>query len=179
MSDRDGEACGERARELGFAYEGEYHHCAQSVIAAVQEALGIPDEAVLRAATGLAGGAGLSGEGSCGAFVGGGMLFGQRFGRGRDSLHDRDADDKAYELTYELYERFIETYGSCVCRGVQRAVFGRSFDLLDPEDKEAFDAAGAHTDKCTGVVGTAARWIAEIIVREEGYEVGGANCSDR
>ena len=170
MSNRSPERLAERAYELGFAYEGEYHHCAQSVIAAVQDALDIRNEEVLRAATGLAGGAGLSGEGSCGAFVGGAMLFGQRFGRGRDSLHDSDADDKAYELTYELYERFIEKYGSCVCRGVQDAIFGRCFDLLNPEDKEAFDAAGAHADKCTGVVGTAAQWIAEIILREEGNE---------
>ena len=168
MPARSAEEMAQRAYDLGFRYEGEYRHCAQSVIAAVQEALEIPDDGVLRAATGLAGGAGLSGEGSCGGFAGGAMLFGQRFGRGRDQLDDRDADDKAYELTHELYERFIEEYGSCVCRGVQAAIFGRSFDLLSAQDKEAFDAAGAHDDKCTAVVGTAARWIAEIILREEG-----------
>jgi C_GCAxxG_C_C family probable redox protein len=171
MPDRSAEEIAQQAYDLGFEYEGKYHHCAQSVIAAVQEALDMRDEAVLRAATGLAGGAGLSGEGSCGAFAGGAMLFGQVFGRGRDELDDRDADDKAYELTHELYQRFIEQYGSCVCRGVQAAIFGRSFDLLNPQDKEAFDVAGAHADKCTRVVGTAAQWIAEMVLREEGNEL--------
>jgi len=171
MSDRAQREIAQQAYQLGFEYEARYHHCAQSVIAAVQEALDMPDDEVLRAGTGLAGGAGLSGEGSCGAFAGGAMLFGQRFGRGWDKLDDRSADDKAYELTHELYQRFIERYGSCLCRGVQEAIFGRSFDLLDPGDKQAFDEAGAHEDKCTTVVGTAARWIAEVILREEGHKV--------
>ena len=43
-------------------------------------------------------------------------------------------------------------------------MFGRSFDLRDPDDFERFEAAGAHRDRCPDVVGKAARMAVEIIL---------------
>ena len=50
---------------------------------------------------------------------------------------------------------------------VHRRELGRAFDLRDPAEREAFEAAGAHEDKCTGVVARAARWAVEIIGQEQ------------
>ena len=43
---------------------------------------------------------------------------------------------------------------------------GRSFNLWDREDYKAFLEAGGHTDKCPVVVGNAAKWAVEILLRE-------------
>ncbi|MBW2559957.1 MAG: C-GCAxxG-C-C family protein, partial [Deltaproteobacteria bacterium] len=44
--------------------------CAQCTVAGIFEALGVEDEGVFRAATGLADGVGLTGDGHCGALSG-------------------------------------------------------------------------------------------------------------
>jgi len=51
-----------------------------------------------------------------------------------------------------------------LCKDVQRKLFGRSFNLLDPKDYAEFEKAGAHVDKCPSVSGNAAKWAAEIIL---------------
>lgn len=173
MLDASAEEMAQRAYDLGSEYEGRFRHCAQATIAAVHEALGIEQEEVLRAATGLAGGGGKTCAGSCGGFVGGSMIFGQLFGRGRADLTAREPKDRVFRLSYQLYQRYIQEYGTVICCEIHRRIFGRTFDLWDDDDRAAFDEMGAHTEKCTAVVGTAARWIAGIILREQGYEVGG------
>ena len=50
---------------------------------------------------------------------------------------------------------------------MHQAIFGRAYDLRDPEENKAFDAAGAHVDKCTGVVARAAQWAMEILAEED------------
>ena len=48
----------------------------------------------------------------------------------------------------------------------KKKLFGRSFDLLNQDEYEAFEKAGAHVDKCPSVSGNVARWTAEIILEE-------------
>ena len=66
-----------KAYELGFKYEKTYRGCSQCVVAAIQDTLGIPDDAIFKAATGFAGGCGLTGIGICGGFAGGVMVLSQ------------------------------------------------------------------------------------------------------
>ena len=47
-----------KAYELGFRFERDYHGCAQSTIAAVQDTLGIRNDTVFQTASGIAGGGG-------------------------------------------------------------------------------------------------------------------------
>jgi uncharacterized membrane protein YgcG len=69
-----------KAYELGFNYEMFNKNCAQCTFAAVLDALNIGyDEGTFKAATGLGGGGGLSGNGSCGGFSGGAMAIGYVF----------------------------------------------------------------------------------------------------
>ena len=78
-------------------------------------------------------------------------------------------------MARKLCEKFTRTYDSCICHGIHKEIFGRVFHLSRPEEKEAFELAGAHTlDKCTAVVGTACAWVAEILF-DEGFLTWQAN----
>jgi len=62
-------------------------------------------------------------------------------------------------------DKYIQEYGSVLCRDIQTRVFGRPYYLADPEEFKKFEDAGGHGDKgCPEVVGKAARWMAEVIL---------------
>jgi len=156
-----------KAYELGFAYERDYHGCAQATIAAVQDALGIRNDFVFKAASGLSGGCGVLGDGMCGGYNGAAMVLSFFYGRRRSRFDDDDENKKsANRMIKTLHDRFIKEYGSVICRGVQTKIFGRSFNLRDKEEVRVFEEAGAHTDKCTAVVGNASAWAMEILLDE-------------
>ncbi len=157
----------DKARKLGFDYERDYRGCAQCTIAAVQDTLGVKNDAVFKAASGLAAGGGMLCVGFCGGYSGGVMMMSSLFGRRRE-MFDGDRDDRyaSFHMANALHDRFVKKYGSVICREVHDEIFGRRFDLWDPEGKKAFDEAGAHTDKCTGVVADACAWVCEIILDE-------------
>jgi len=50
-----------------------------------------------------------------------------------------------------------------ICHGIHRNIFGRPYYLRDSTEINRFKEAGAHVDKCTAVVGQAARWAVEIL----------------
>jgi C_GCAxxG_C_C family probable redox protein len=155
----------ERAYRIGKQYEADYHGCAQCVLAALQDAFDERDDSVFQAATGLSGGGGGGGDGSCGAYAGAGLFIGQMLGRTRDDFTDAGGvRHETARLVLELRERFIDRYGSVVCGDIQTSVIGRPYDLTDPDDVERFKATGAHEVHCPEVVGSAARWAAEIVV---------------
>jgi C_GCAxxG_C_C family probable redox protein len=153
----------EKAFEAGRKYEQTYGGCSQCVIAALQDVFGDRDDAIFKASSGLAAGGGALTDGSCGAYSGAIMVLSSRLGRERDSFDDQDAMLRSFEPVEKLHDRFIKEYGSVVCRDIQTRIFGRPYYLADPEEFEKFEAAGAHDDRCPGVVGNAARWAAEII----------------
>ena len=64
----------------------------------------------------------------------------------------------------KLYDKFVEEYGSPICKDVHQKLFGRTFNLMDKEDYAEFEKMGAHDDKCPVVSGKTARWAAEIIL---------------
>ncbi|MBI4876672.1 MAG: C_GCAxxG_C_C family protein [Acidobacteria bacterium] len=136
----------ERARTLGREYMTKYGNCAQCTIAALQDSLEIApkNEAVFLAGTGLHGGASATGNASCGAFTGAGMVIGSLRGRSREKLADRDAAALAGKLVRELSGKFEQTYGSVVCKDVR-----------------------AKAEKnCPEVVSRAADWAAEILLAQ-------------
>lgn len=155
----------EEVYALAFSYEQQYGVCSQCVLAALQDVFGIVDDAVIRSAHALAGGAALMRDGTCGALSGGIMALGCRYGRERKDF-GRRGEAKAYQLAKSLHDRFIGEYGSCICRDVQEKLFGRSFDFWNPEGYREFEAAGGHRDKCPDVVGKVALWVAEMLLDE-------------
>ena len=95
------------------------------------------------------------------------MMISLIFGR-RRAFFDSDDDFKytSFRLTRELQEKIEEKYKSVICKEIHQEIFGRTYDLLDTDDKKQFNEDGAHTDKCTGVVADASAWTVEIILRE-------------
>jgi hypothetical protein len=74
---------------------------------------------------------------------------------------------ESHKLAKKLYDRFVEQYGSCICRDVQKRIFGRSFNMWDAKDYEEFEKAGGHRDKCPSVTGNVAMWATEILLQTE------------
>ncbi|MEJ2557380.1 MAG: C-GCAxxG-C-C family (seleno)protein [Anaerolineae bacterium] len=154
----------QQAYELGFKYEKVYHGCGQCTLAAVLETLGRFSEPVFEAATGLSGGIGLAGDATCSALTGAVLAFGTIYPRRREEFDaDRENKYRTFAMAQRLRERYLQRYGTINCHEIHRHQLGRAFDLRDSTEREAFEAAGAHEDKCTHVVAQAARWAVEII----------------
>lgn len=158
----------DRAYDAGKMNEKNYRGCAQCALGALQDAFDRRDDAVFQAATGLAGGGGLACDGSCGGYVGGIMFIGQLLGRERDNFADPEGVRlQTAEMVRDLRQRFIDEYGSIICRNIQTRVMGRPYYIADPIEFERFHDAGAHDIHCPEVVGLAARWAAEIVAENE------------
>jgi C_GCAxxG_C_C family probable redox protein len=156
-----------KACTLAAQYEEKHFNCAQSVVAAIQDVLDIRNDEVFRAASGLAGGIGISGD-CCGAYCGGVMILSYLHGRTREQYTEPYSEKKysmkAYRLAKRLRDRFIGEYKSVLCRDIQEKTFGRSFNFWNLEDNQAFEEAGGHRPNgCPRVVGNAASWIVEIL----------------
>ena len=140
--------------------------CAQTTIAAILDVLEIESDDAFKAASGLADGIGLTGDGSCGALVGGAMALGLVFGRERKDFKNPMAAMKSYLLSKELHHDFIQKYGPCRCHDIQTKLMGRTFNLYDKNDMKEAGKLGmmAH---CSKVVGNSARKTIEIILNEK------------
>jgi C_GCAxxG_C_C family probable redox protein len=156
----------ENVYQRAFQYEAKLGSCPQCVLAALKETLDVGNENIFQAAQGLTGGTALSSQGTCGALAGGIIAISSLVGRTYQEFTEGQKKRLVFKYTKLLYDKFIEEYGSPLCCDVQKKLFGRSYILLDKQDYEAFEKAGAHVDKCTSVAGNAARWTAEIILNE-------------
>ena len=165
----------DKVYSLGVDFERYSGSCSQCTVAALHEILGFEPVIVKISSSSCGGHAGLS-EGTCGALVGGTIVLDYYLGRPAELLsttHElpegHDALDNSMEASRDFCKKFNDEYGSLLCPGVQKKVYGRSFNLQDDSDWEAFLAAGAHTDpsKCMSVVGNAARWVLEMLIKKK------------
>ena len=155
----------DRAFEMGKEYEIEYYGCSQCVLAAIQDTLNLRNDDIFKAACALAGGLGVTGDGTCGALTGAAMAISQVHGRVREDFKDEQKQrKKVYKLARGLHQKFVEEYGSIICKDIQEKLMGRSYNLWDPEEFKEFEKAGGHKNKCPVVVGNAARWAVEILL---------------
>ncbi len=150
--------------------------CSQAVLAALQEGLNIGDVQSLKAATAFAGGMARRGE-SCGALVGALMALGLE--EGREKLEDipklQSTIPDGYTLSEEFMRRLEKEYAmkkpllSTLCRDLQQAIYGRSWNLADPAQRTDFINSGGHGDAgCLKVCGIAAEVAAEMILQKRG-----------
>jgi C_GCAxxG_C_C family probable redox protein len=157
----------DKAYQLGFENEKVYMGCSQCAIAAIQDTLGIRDDSVFKAGTGLAGGGGLTGIGVCGGYVGGVMVISQLLGRDRSNFSDPEKIRfKSYALARKFLEQYTQELGSIICRDIQLIRFGRPYYIADMDDFGKFEEAGGHVDKCTDVVGKASQLAVKFILDE-------------
>ena len=155
-----------KAFETAQNYEKTCTGCAQTTLAGVLDVLGIKSDDAFKCASGLADGVGLTGDGTCGALIGGAMAIGLIFGRERKDFSDPFAAMKSYLLVKELYQDFLERYGTARCSEIQRKLMGRTFNLLDPKELESAMNFGM-MEHCSKVVGNSARKTVEIILKEK------------
>ncbi|HEX8964356.1 MAG TPA: C-GCAxxG-C-C family protein [Rhodocyclaceae bacterium] len=160
MNDVPKKALAEQAYEKALQYELAYGCCPQCVLATVQETVGGIEDQTIKASHGLSGGCALSGDGICGALVGGLMALSARYGRDRDQL-DKGRCVSNFKKARELTERFREEFGGVTCRELQYQFTGRSYDMWDPEQYQAFsDARGK---RCAQATGTVTKWVVELL----------------
>lgn len=151
----------EEVGDLAYEYMKNYSNCSQCVCAAFKETYGFPGEDVIKAGTGMGGGIGLTGY-ACGALTGAVMIISSQGGREYSDL-EQMIPKEFYRMVKDLCERFEREYESIQCREIQKKLLGRSFDLWDEEEYQAFIAAGGPHEKCPEVVKKAAKWTAEIL----------------
>ena len=99
----------ELARELFLSGS----NCAQSVYAAFAGEMGMSRETALRLSGGLGGGIGGL-RFTCGAFLAMAMVLSAL--RGYTDGADLDGKKRLYAQVQQLHERFVEKYGTSVCR---------------------------------------------------------------
>ena len=141
-------------------------NCAQCSIAAIFDVLGVEDENVIRAATGLADGVGLSGDGHCGALSGGTIAISYFFGRKKEDLGRMGKQIKALLLSKKFHDQFVEEFSTCRCHDIQIKQFGRFFNLYNMDDLKAALELGM-AEECSTLVGKAARMALKIILDEQ------------
>ena len=157
----------EKAYRLGFEYEKIYRGCSQCTLAAIYDTLNFSDDTVFKAATGFAGGGGLTGISVCGGYAAGVLAIGQLCGRERSGFADSERIRfKNFELVREFTVDYINELGSIICRDIQTRFFGRPYYIADPDDFAKFEAGGGHKDKCTDVVGRASRLAVRFVLNK-------------
>ncbi|MFZ7120222.1 MAG: C-GCAxxG-C-C family protein [Eubacteriaceae bacterium] len=155
----------QKASNLGFYYEQNYHGCAQSTIAAIQDVFSIKFDFVFKAASSFGGGIGRMTDGVCGGYAGAVMMISLFFGRSRTKFKDDEtARIKNNKLVNKLHDKFLEKYGTVICRDIHKKLFGRTFDLCNVNERKVFIDNGAHIDKCTNVVAQSSAWCTELIL---------------
>lgn len=157
--------------EIRASDHDKYSGCSQSVLLALQESFNIGNLESFKAATVLSGGVARSGE-TCGALIGGLMALG--LVKGREEMKDTDTYVKAVNIAVDIRSRFMSEltkvfcfkHGlkSTLCRDIQERIYGRHFDLTDPDGLQTFLEAGGHSEEgCLKVCRIAARVTAEKI----------------
>jgi len=154
----------QKAYDLAFKYEAERGSCPQCVYSALMETLDIGNKSTVKDIDALAGGTALSAEGTCGALVGGLAAISNIVGRTYEDFSAGESKRRVFMYSKKLYDKFVEEYGSILCKDVHQKLFGRKFNLMDNDDYAEFEKMGAHVDKCPEVSGKTARWAAEIIL---------------
>jgi len=161
-----------KSKRKALEYDRDYVGCSQSVLGALQDEFGIGNKESFKASTTLSGGIVRQGE-TCGAIIGALSALGLVIGRNR--IEDTAAYRAMMGPSTELRARFMEEINKqfklsedlkdTLCRHIQEKVLGRSFNLADKVDYQAFLAAGGHSESgCPKVCGIAAEVAAETIL---------------
>lgn len=129
-------------------------NCAQAVLGAFADALGIRQEDAFRIAAPFGSGMGRMGM-TCGAVTGALMAIGLECGS--PDTADAAAKEAAYRKTRMLCDAFASSHGSLLCRELIR------FDLSDPVQREAAEAAGVFRTVCARLVFRSAELLEDIL----------------
>ena len=142
--------------EKALQYFTDGANCAQAVVLAFREELGMDEKTAARLASSFGGGIGRLRE-VCGAVSGMMMVYGML--RGYDDLKDPAAKKAHYQNVQALAAKFREENGSIVCRELLDL---RKNENSDPTPTPR-DANFFHSRSCAGFVQCAARLLDEAL----------------
>lgn len=157
----------ERAFKIGVEGEKYRGSCCQACFNAISETLGFKNKLIFQCLSALGGGGGTC-DGSCGAYSAGLVAFSYFFGRNYDLWEECKTFRKASIMGEELFRRFIDKYGSVICKDIQLKKFGRRFNFnrITEQEFKLFEEMGAYEYICTTIVGLTAVWTIEILWNE-------------
>jgi len=116
----------------------------------------------------LIGGAGIS-SGSCGAYTSGLLAIGLKYNPliNEESTPEGLAKkEKAIGKIFAFRDAFIREFGTTMCPEIQKLIFGRSFNLMQDPEREAFLSIPDHAEKCSKVVAKAVRMAAGSMLED-------------
>jgi C_GCAxxG_C_C family probable redox protein len=164
----------QKAYDFGVAYESHSFSCSQSTVAALYRLLDFP-VCLVKAACSNAGGAAGQLVGTCGGIVGGMMVLDYFYGRSFNHMSDNEIVvapnletlSRAIQVSKQLPNKFISAFSAINCANIQYQLYGRLFYMADDDEMGKFEKAGGHSDpkKCPDIVGRAAKWTLEILLR--------------
>jgi len=140
--------------EIASEYMRKGFNCAQSIIKAYANEVGIKEEDAIRMASALGGGVGRNGH-ICGAVSGAALIIGMKFGSTDPA--NFQAKEKAYNKTNELLEKFSEENKSVLCKELI------PYDMKIPEELKKAREAGVFAKQCPLYVLSAGRILENII----------------
>lgn len=131
----------EKAYKLGYDLEKKHGGCCRCIVAALQRAITfVPeDKDLFRTASCLDGGATPAGIQNCGAFTGAGIAIGWLCGA--DNFGNTQL---SHQLIRQVYKQFETEYGTVLCKDVRKKI----------------------NSNCPEVVARAAKWTAEVLLRQ-------------
>jgi C_GCAxxG_C_C family probable redox protein len=134
------------------------YNCAQAVLYAFSDELGIDKNTALKIATGFGAGMGRKQE-VCGAVTGGIMVISLKYGRGERD--ERKVMDQAYVKVRALMDRFSGKHGSFICR----KLVGEC-ELTTDEGQKQYREKNLLHNICAPCVGTVAEILVDILSPE-------------
>ena len=130
-------------------------NCAQSVLGVFCAELKLDRETAMKLASGF--GAGMAHRQEvCGAVSGAIMAIGLKHGQARED--EKEAKEKAYQLSRELMGGFQAEFGTCLCRELLPGI-----DLATAAGHERYKAEGWSEKVCQPCVRFAVRILEEIL----------------
>jgi C_GCAxxG_C_C family probable redox protein len=141
--------------EIAVAKFFQGFNCAQSIVYAFSDDLGIDKNTALKIATGFGAGMGRKQE-VCGAVTGGIMVIGLKYGRGESD--ERKIMDQAYVKVRDLMGRFSEKHGTFICRKLVG-----DCELTTDEGQKQYRDKDLHHKVCGPCVGTVADILGDML----------------
>lgn len=143
--------------EKAVEYYSQNFNCSQGVFTTYAVEHGIDEKLALRIATNFGGGA-RKGE-MCGAVSGALMVLGLLYGH--SEISDAETKAKAYAISEDYMNRFIDEHGSVVCRELL------GYDLSKSDEREKIMEKDLFRTICPKMIRSAVRILDEIL---EEYE---------
>jgi C_GCAxxG_C_C family probable redox protein len=147
----------EAVRKQAYDYDFKCHGCSQAVVRTFLDVFEEENTLLFQAASPFAAGMSMTGN-NCGALIGGLMILGVVFGR-RRMADGMEGIIDGIRPARRLVRHFQKRFGTLNCSEITQT------DLADPVKTDAYFAGGG-LDRCAGVTGETAAFVADLLYDE-------------